>query len=99
MVKRKTKDKTKRAGFPDFSYGEASFGTNRGISMGGGGFGKKTYTFEPDPHDDPWYNNGNQGEFYWQAAQAIIDGALGSGEWPKKGQVVVNKTTYTLGSR
>lgn len=99
MAKKKTKDKISRNNYPDFSYGEASFGTNRGIVMGGGGYGQQDYTLKPDPHKDPWYNKGNQGEFYWQAAQAIIDGAIASGGWPEKGQIVVNGVTYTLGFR
>lgn len=82
-----------------FTYGEQSFGTNRGIVMYRNGVkdDRHTYKFVPNPHDDRWYNK-NQAKFYLYAAEAIATHLhTHANAWPPNNAAVsVNGVSYRL---
>lgn len=88
-------------GGQDFVYGEKSFGKNRGITIHRKGVAKDQheYKFNPNPHDDTWYNK-HQPEFYRLAAQQIAAMAVANGAYPAFGtQIIVHDVSYTLEER
>ena len=96
---------TSKHGANTYKYAEASWGTNRGITMTAQkpAAGSVTYKFNPNPHNaDSWYNK-NQQAFYQQAADAIAALTTVTGNvatFPPVGSTItVHKVTYTLGDR
>jgi len=92
---------TVTSGAVTYKYMEVATGTARGISMTAqkGATGTITYKFQPNPHDDKWYNN-NQAKFYLQAATAIAGAttiAGGVATFPAfDSEITVHKIDYTL---
>jgi hypothetical protein len=93
------------AGKCQLNYGEASFGTNRGLAVAIEGQEKSNLTFmiKPNPHnEDSKYYNKNQAEFYKLAATAVVKKASEkNGKWvlPATVKIDVNGHDYTLEPR
>lgn len=85
-----------------FHYQEESWSQNRGITikLNGSTRPSQTYKFDPNPHNDPWYNK-NQAKFYNQAAQQIGQYFNKRGSFPRYGteSITVNGIDYKLNSR
>lgn len=81
-----------------FKWAETSFsGLGRGISMHRVGVkdDQHVYKFQPDPHDDPFYNK-NQGKWYDEMARAIAGATLANG-WPGNDfPVTIREVEYRL---
>lgn len=81
-----------------YEYGELSIGKNRGITFHRKGIrnDQHEYKFNPNPHDDPWYNK-SQGKFYAEAASQIANIVSATGNYPAFGaQTTVHGIAYTL---
>jgi hypothetical protein len=87
------------------NYGEASFGTNRGLAVAieGQAGSNVTFMIKPNPHnEDSKYYNKNQAEFYKLAATAVAKKATEKdGKWtlPASVKIDVNGHDYTLDPR
>jgi hypothetical protein len=89
----------------DFHFAEATIGggKTRGITIKASKSPKpaQTYKFEPNPHDDPWYNK-NQGKFYAEAATELAKLYVASSKdnpsFPRYDakKIKVNKIEYKL---
>ncbi|QSJ18880.1 hypothetical protein JYQ62_09070 [Nostoc sp. UHCC 0702] len=85
-----------------FYYQEESWSKNRGITikLNNSTRPSQTYKFDPNPHNDPWYNK-NQPKFYRDAAQQIGEYFNRRGSFPRYGQasVTINGINYKLNQR
>jgi hypothetical protein len=88
-----------------FNYREESWSLNRGITITTKGEDNldrppQTYKFDPNPHNDPWYNK-NQPKFYKEAATQIGQYFNKKGSFPRYGtaSVTINGIPYKLNQR
>jgi hypothetical protein len=87
------------------NYGEASFGTNRGLAAAieGQAGSNVTFMIKPNPHnEDSKYYNKNQADFYKQAATALVKKITeknGKWEYPASVKIDVNGHDYSLEPR
>lgn len=91
---------TVSAGKLTLTYGEMSFGKNRGlsISIDGQEGSRRDYQIAPNPHnaDSKWYNK-NQAKFYKEAANAVAKKTKDS--LPTSLDIEVNDVEYSLSER
>jgi hypothetical protein len=88
-----------------FNYREESWSLNRGITITTKGEDNldrppQTYKFNPNPHDDPWYNK-NQKKFYEEAANQIGQYFNKKGSFPRYDTelVTIHNISYKLNRR
>jgi hypothetical protein len=82
-----------------YKYNEERTGS-RGITLWRSGVAQDqhSYKFNPDPHDERWYNN-NQPRFYREAAIAIATVRNNNNAYPPDDgtvSITIHNTSYTL---